>query len=254
MKELIIAVFVGLLTVGTSFAQMGGGMGSGGQQSGGGGQQSGGGCLGTGGAPGGGHKGGNMSCGKGYGMNGAGRTMVSGMMGNLISREQLTTLNSIASVDQANTAFQAFISSTGSSLSVGGIWEYNNAYKAELVDTNGARAFDLLADKITGVVTPDMGFSMMMNASYSKGLYKKYKFGKSFSVTPEQATTIAQNFVDNNDLGYTLGAPVTYPGYYKFHTQDASYALGMDIMVNGYNGGVWMSTLLGAPLQGPQSP
>jgi hypothetical protein len=243
MKKLIIAVFVGLLTVGTSFAQMGDGMGGGDQQSSGG-------CIGTGGAPGGGQKGGNMSCGTGYGMTGAGRTMVSGMMGNLISREQLTTLNSIVTVDQANTAFQAFISSTGSSLSVGGIWEYDNAYKAEIVDTNGARAFDLLADKFTGVVTPDMGFSMMMNASYSKGLYKKYKFGKSFSVTPEQATTIAQDFVTNNNLGYTLGTPVTYPGYYKFHTQNGPI-LGMDIMVNGYNGGIWMSTLLGAPLQGP---
>lgn len=245
MKKLIIAVFVGLLTAGTSFAQMGGGMGGGGQQSGGG-------CWSTGGVQSGSQKGGNMRCGKGYGMNGAGR-MVSGMMGNLISREHLTTLNPIVTVDQANTAFQAYISSTGSGLSVGEIWEYDTAYKAELVDTNGARAFDLMADKFTGVVTPAMGFSMMMNASYSKGLYKKYKFGKNFSVTPDEATTIAQEFVTNNNLGYTLGTPMTYPGYYKFHTQNGPI-LGMDIIVNGYNGGVWMNTLLGAPFQGPLSP
>ncbi|MGB7932359.1 MAG: hypothetical protein WCH04_09050 [Gammaproteobacteria bacterium] len=244
MKKLIFAVFVGLLTVSTSFAQMGGGMG--------GDQQSGGGCWGTGGVPGGGHKGGNMRCGKGYGLNGAG-VMVSGMMGNLISRGHLITLNSIVTVDQANTAFQAFITSASSTLSVGEIWEYDTAYKAELVDTNGARAFDLLADKFTGVVTPAMGFSMMMNASYGKGLYKKNKFGKNFSVTPEQATTIVQEFVTNNNLGYTLGTPVTYPGYYKFHTQNGPI-LGMDIIVNGYDGGIWMNSLLGAPLQGPLSP
>jgi hypothetical protein len=103
------------------------------------------------------------------------------------------------------------------------------------------------------VVTPAMGFSMMMNASYSKGLFKKSKFGKTFAVTPEQATTIAQDFVTNNNLGYTLGTPVTYPGYYKFHTQNGP-VLGMDIIVNGYNGNLWMDSLLGAPLQGPLSP
>lgn len=245
MKKLITAVLVGLLTAGTSFAQMGSGMGGGVQQTGAG-------CWGTVAVQGGGQKGGNMSCGTGYGMQGAGR-VVSGMMGNLISREALTTLNPIVTVDQANTAFQDFINSTGSGLRVGQIWEYDNAYKAELVDNNGASAFDLMADKFTGVVTPAMGFSMMMNASYSKGMFKKYKFGKKFTVTPEQATTIAQEFVFNNNLGYTLGTPVTYPGYYKFHTQIGPI-LGMDIMVNGYNGNIWMNTLLGAPLQGPLSP
>lgn len=250
MKKLITAVFVGLLMVGTSFAQMGGSMGGGGQQGGGmggGGQQSGGGCWDTGG-----QWGGGMNCGTGYGMGSAGG-MVSGMMGNTISRGQLTTLNSIVTVDQANAAFQAFTSAANSGLHVGQIWEYQTAYKAELVDTNGARAFDLTADKFTGAVGPEMGFSMMMNASYGKGLYKKYKFGKKFSVTPEQATSIAQGFVTNNNLGYTLGTPVTYPGYYKFHTQNGP-VLGMDIMVNGYNGSIWMNSLLGAPLQGPSSP
>ena len=241
MKKLIIAVLVGLLTAGQSSAQMGGG-----------GQQTGPGCWGTGVAQGGGKKGGNMSCGTGYGMQGAGR-VVSGMMGNLLSREDLTTLNPVVTVDQANTVFQDFINSSGGGLRVGQIWEYDTAYKAELVDSNGACAFDLLADKFTGVVTPAMGFSMMMNASYSKGMFKKFKFGKTFTVTPEQATTIAQAFVTNNNLGYTLGTPVTYPGYYKFHSQNGPVH-GMDIMVNGYNGNIWMDTLLGPPLQGPLSP
>ena len=245
MKRLIVAVLVGLLTVGTSLAQMGDGMGGGGQQNVGD-------CWGTGDVLGGGHKGDNMRCGKGYGMSGAGR-IVSRMRESLISRERLTILNPIVTVDHANTACQAFINSTGSGLSVGEIWEYDTAYKAELVDTKGARAFDLMADKFTGVVTPATGFSMMMNASYGKGLYKKYKFKKKFSVTPDEATTIAQEFVNNHNLGYTLGTPVTYPGYYKFHTQNGPI-LGMEIMVNGYNGDIWMNTHLGAPLQGPLSP
>jgi hypothetical protein len=93
---------------------------------------------------------------------------------------------------------------------------------------------------------PEMGMSMMLNASYGKGMYKTPAFGKNLTVTPDQATANAKTFMKNNSLGYTLGTPEIYPGYYKFHTTDGS-APGMDIMVNGYNGEVWMNTLFGLP-------
>ena len=120
-------------------------------------------------------------------------------------------------------------------------------YKAELVDTNGAKAFDLIVDKFTGAVSPEMGMSMMLNASYGRSLYRTASFGVNLTLTPQQATDIAQTFVDKNALGYTLDAPEIYPGYYKFHTT-AGTGFGMDIMVNGYNGGIWMNTILGLPL------
>ena len=72
-------------------------------------------------------------------------------------------------------------------------------------------------------------------------------FGTSLTLTPQQATDAAQTFVDKNALGYTLDAPETYPGYYRFHTT-AGAGFGMDIMVNGYNGRIWMNTILGLPL------
>ena len=69
-------------------------------------------------------------------------------------------------------------------------------------------------------------------------------------MTPEQTTADAQDFLNGNKtaLPYTLGNPETYPGYYKFHTTDDQGKPGLDLMVNGFNGKVWMNTYLGLPV------
>ena len=89
---------------------------------------------------------------------------------------------------------------------------------------------------------------MMRNASYGRGLYNRSTFKKNLTITPDQAQTYAQAFIDGNSLQYNIGVPEIYPGYYKFHTADAG-GYGMDIMVNGYNGRIWMNTILGVPLE-----
>ncbi len=185
----------------------------------------------------------------GYGMAGAGG-MVSGMMGNTFSYGYLDILSPIETASEARTAIQAFINSSNSSLQISELWEYGTVFKAELSDTSGVKAFDLIADKFTGAVMPEMGMSMMLNASYGRSMYKTSNFGKNLTVTPDQATSVAQGFVNQNGLGYILGTPETYPGYYKFHTtldgKDGKF--GMDIMVNGYNSEIWMNTILGEPV------
>ena len=239
--RLLMVVTIGLLLiVGNAFAQMGGGnMGPGG------------GNMGPGPnpmpGPGPGTKG-HMGGGMGYGMGGAGG-MVSGMMGNTFSYGYLDVLNPINDKDagEAKAAFEAFINSSNSNLQISEIWEYGTIFKAELSDTSGVRAFDLIADKFTGAVMPEMGMSMMLNASYGKGLYRTSRFPASLSLTPDAAKTQAQSFLDTNSLHYTLGTPETYPGYYKFHTTGSS-GFGPDIMVNGYDGGIWMNTLYGLPV------
>jgi hypothetical protein len=188
----------------------------------------------------------HMGYGKGHGMGGVGG-MGSMMYQNTISHGYLNNLIPIANPAEARAAIQSFIDASNSSLQISELWEYGAFYKAELSDTNGAKAFDLMADKFTGAVTPEMGFSMMFNASYGKQLYKTPRFRKNLSISPDEAISIAQTFVYDNSLGYTLGTPEIYPGYYKFHTTQGSM-LGMDIMVNGYHGGVWMNTLHGMPV------
>jgi hypothetical protein len=188
--------------------------------------------------------------GPGYGMMGAGG-MRSGMLLRTMNNGYLDLLTPITTPQDAVTAVQSFISAAKSSLKVSAVWEYKTVYKAELSDANGQKAFDVLADKLTGAVTPEMGFSMMMNASWGSQLQMTPKFGKKLTLTSDEATTAAQDFVSKNAavINYNLAAPETYPGYYKFHTTDsASGNPGMDILVNGYNGRIWMNTQLGAPL------
>ncbi len=178
--------------------------------------------------------------------------MFSGMMGNTIAYGYLDTLTPITTPGEAQAEIQGFIDQANSGLKISELWEYGTVYKAELSDTNGAKAFDLMVDKLTGAVSPEMGMSMMLNASYGKSLYKTSSFGKNLALTPQQATDIAQTFLDKNKnvlVGYIFDTdvPEIYPGYYKFHTTTAT-GFGMDIMVNGYNGEVWMNTFLGLPL------
>ena len=190
---------------------------------------------------------GHMGGGLGSGMAGAG-SMIQGMMGNTVSHGYLDVFNPIDTPDDARAAIEAFIGASNSNLQISELWEYGTVYKAELSDTNGAKAFDIIADKFTGVVMPEMGMSMMLNASYGKGLYKTSTFARNLTITPDQATGYAQIFVENNRLGYILETRETYPGYYKFHTKDSAGKYGLDIMVNGYNGEIWMNTLLGLPV------
>ncbi len=187
-------------------------------------------------------------------MNGAGG-IVSGMMGNTIAYGYVDILNPVTTAEDARAEIQGFIDQANSGLKISELWEYGTVYKAELMDTKGAMAFDLIMDKFTGTVSPEMGMSMMLNASYGKAMYKTSSFGRNLSLTPQQATDIAQKFLDNNKIalaGYTLATQEIYPGYYKFHTTTPT-GFGMDIMVNGYNGEVWMNTYLGLPLGPPMT-
>lgn len=239
-KTMMIGMVVALLLTSGAYAQMGGGHMGGGMGPGTGGGYMGGRGVG----PGTGHMGG----GTGYGMAGAGG-MMQGLMGNTMFYGYLDVLNPIGNPNEARDAIQAFIGASNSGLQISELWEYGTIFKAELSDTGGVKAFDLIADKFTGAVMPEMGMSMMLNASYGKSMYRTSGFGKNLAITPDQAAGLAQDFITENGLGYTLGTPETYPGYYKFHTTEsnAPKKFGIDIMVNGYNGGIWMNTLFGLP-------
>jgi hypothetical protein len=233
IRIFIVGMMVVLLMASGAYAMMGGGNG-----------------MGSGGGQMGGNMGGNqMGGGAGYGMAGSGG-MMSGMMGTIMFHGYLDVLNPLTSAGEARTAIEAFISWSNSDLQISEVWEYGTAYKAELSDLNGERTFDLIADKFTGSVMPEMGFSMMMNASYGRSLYKMPSFRRNINLSPEQAKAYAQTFLVKNGLEYTLGNPEAYPGYYKFHTTiTGSTDFGMDIMVSGYDGGIWMDTLLGTPIK-----
>jgi hypothetical protein len=228
MTSLMIATAVFLLAAGSAAAQMDGEhMGDGDSSSGS-----------------------HMVGGRGYGMEGTGE-MPSRLKRKTMSHGYMGVLDHLDTHQEAVEAMQHFIDSCRSDLWISEIWEYETVYKAELSDTSGAKAFDLMADKFTGAVTPLMGLSMMMNASYGRRLYRMGRFEESLEITPKRARRLARRFVENNGLDYTLDAPEMYPGFYKFHTMDRAGGFGMDIMVNGYNGKIWMDSFHGAPVAAP---
>lgn len=227
------SVWTGILAMmvfaaGTSYAMMGGGMGQ--------------------------LWGGSHMGGLGYGMGRAGGVgTMSGMMDATLNEGYLEILNPVDTQEEALEAVQRFLYTTPANLRVSELWEYETVYKAELADIYGEKAFDLLVDKFTGAVLPEMGFSMMMNARWGKAFQKTPTFGRTLRISPEEARAIAQAFIDDNGLGYTLQDPEVYPGFYKFHTTDPSAdgGFGLDIMVSGFNGRIWMDTILGVPLGPP---
>ena len=241
-KTVVIGILLAVVVAGTAVAQMGRGhMGAGAGFVGGPGTGPGTGPgIGTG--PGTGYGAGGT--GYGYGAAGGG-----GMMGNRFAGGYLGTLHPLADAAAAEAAFQAFIGTANGTFQVSELWEYATVYKAELSFPTGAKAFDLIADKFTGAVTQEMGMGLMLTGGYGYGL-STAAAARALTITPAEAQTAAQTFIDSNGLGYTLQAAETYPGYYKFHTTIGSNpaSFGMDIMVNGHNGQIWMNTILGLPI------
>jgi hypothetical protein len=57
-------------------------------------------------------------------------------------------------------------------------------------------------------------------------------------ITTEQAKELAQQFLDANLPGVTVGEADVFHGYYTLHTLRDGQIEGM-LSVNGYRGGVW---------------
>ena len=120
-------------------------------------------------------------------------------------------------------------------------------YYAEVEEKDtGIHAMELLIDKYTGRVSPEMGPNMMWNTKYSPmgGMMGNYGGGTptaNMPVTTDQAKTIAQQYLDNNLPGLTVAEADTFYGYYTLHTLQNGQVEGM-LSINGYTGAVWYHT------------
>ena len=113
-----------------------------------------------------------------------------------------------------------------------------NFYAEVEEEETGIHAMELIIDKYTGQVYPEMGPNMMWNTKY--GTMGSY-YGSPTADMPviaEEAEEIAQRFLDANLPGFTVGHADTFYGYYTLHTLRDGQIEGM-LSVNGYNGAVW---------------
>lgn len=183
------------------------------------------------------------------------------------------TTSQEVSIDQATSAVQSYLGQMGySNLAIGIMQEYSNMYYAQIVEqNNGTGAFELSINKTTGVVTPMQGATMMWNTKYgvtSSGMmgyltststsggmmgvggmmtWLRGTPTTNMAISMEQAKTIAQQYLDANYTGTTVGQVTTYYGYYTVQVLKDGNPVGM-MAVYGTNGQVmyynWMGTYM----------
>ena len=169
------------------------------------------------------------------GQMGSDGMMGPGMMGgwgtNNPDAEQIT-------IDEAAEAVERYLGAYGQDLALAEVMEFAWNFYAEVEEeSTGIHAMELLIDKYTGQVYPEMGPNMMWNTKYGM-MSSNYSVTAEMPVTQEQAKELAQRFLDANLPGVAVGEADVFYGYYTLHTLKDGQIEGM-LSVNGYKGGVW---------------
>src|SRR3990170_7913683 len=193
--------------------------------------------MGQGGMMGGGMMGGGMMGGP-SGMMGSMMKMMGGNM--LVSGGVPYNLNgSPVGLEQASDIAKRYLAAQNNlDLEVADLeeWEFN-FYVEYKEKSTGTKAFQMLIDKYSGSVSPEMGPNMMWNTKY--GMMGSQT--GDMTMTKEQAIASAQRFLDSRLPGTKAEDSGVFYGYYHFDVKKDSKMYGM-LDVNGYSGQVWYHT------------
>jgi hypothetical protein len=146
------------------------------------------------------------------------------------------------SIDDAAEAVDRYLSAYyGDDLVLVEIMEFAWNFYAEVEEkATSIHAMELLIDKYSGQVFPEMGPNMMWNTKY--GMMTSYaqrvQATADMPVTPEQAKGLAQQMLTTNLADFTVDEADTFYGYYTLHTLRRGVVEGM-LSVNGYSGEIW---------------
>ncbi len=157
------------------------------------------------------------------------------------------------SLDQAVTLAQNYVRQFGNAdLQLVEVEEYTqNFYGMVREKSTGVNAFQLIVDKQTGAVYPEMGPNMMWNTKYSPMSWMMGNWGPAratgaMTISVDQARARASEFLKSYLPNATLAADTdTFYGYYNLDVLQDGKTYGM-LSVNGYSGQVWFHTWHGA--------
>lgn len=158
-------------------------------------------------------------------------------------------------ITTAKTIAQNYLASLGNpDLTVKQVEEYTANFYVQVTEkSTGNGAFELLINKYTGSIYPEMGPNMMWNTKYGMmrsgvlaGIYGTPT--TTMTVTPAQATANAQQYLNTYLTGTTTGDVTTFYGYYCIEVLSNSSTYGM-LSVNGYTGQIWYHTWHGTFIQ-----
>jgi hypothetical protein len=112
----------------------------------------------------------------------------------------------------------------------GEVMQFSLNFYVELKDASGASAGEALVDPARGAVVPEYGPAMMWTS------------GSSASDIPaDRATTIANQWLQANAQGETVGSTDLFPGHFTMDTVSGGNTVGM-LSVNATTGAVWYHT------------
>jgi hypothetical protein len=161
------------------------------------------------------------------------------------------------SMDQAIEAAQGYVARFGNpDLELHEAMEFEcNFYFIVRERSTDIGAFELLVSRFNGAVFPEPGPNMMWNTKYGHmgsmsgpmmggmrgpmmgGPGQAVPAGQA-SISADQASQIAQQWLDGYQPGSTIEQPDPFYGYYTVHTLQNGTVSGM-LSVNAYSGQVW---------------
>ncbi len=154
-------------------------------------------------------------------------------------------------IDEAREAAEGYVARWGyANLEVSEVMEFENNFYAIARETGTTvGAMELLIDKWSGAVRPEVGPDMMWNARYGmrgRGGMMGWTTSETNAVSPAEALEIAQRWLDTYRPGVTVEehADPSY-GYYTIHTLEGGEIKGM-LSVHSTTGQVWYHTWHGA--------
>lgn len=139
-------------------------------------------------------------------------------------------------IEEAKEAVEQYLASTNPDLKLTEVMEFDNHFYAEVEEkSTGMHAFELLVNKYTGDITPEMGPNMMWNSKYG---HMSFYAPAQATVTEEQALRNAQAYLDRVLPGTNAEDAEAFYGYYTIHVLRDNKLYGM-LSVNSNTGAVW---------------
>jgi hypothetical protein len=120
--------------------------------------------------------------------------------------------------------------SAPSGLHPGEVMQFSLNFYVELKDASGAPAGEVLVDPASGAVVTEFGPAMMWTGG-----------GNGSAVGADQATEIANHWLQANAPNEVVGSVDLFPGHYTMDTVSAGNTVGM-LSVNSSTGAVWYHT------------
>jgi len=190
----------------------------------------------------------------GPGMMGRGGAAACSGWGEQSGMESAEALSGMLSIEHAHEAVERYIATLGDvSLKVAEVMEFERNFYAIVEESDtGIGALELLVDKWTGAVGPEMGPNMMWNGRYGmhgRGGRMMGRANERNRIAPQEALQIAQRWLGTHRAGVKAEEHADpFYGYYTIHTVKEGQIEGM-LSVHGTTGQVWYHTWHGAFLR-----